>query len=101
MLKQGHTRFLPQALTKQEWRIYGCRQHGRGYRLRDVVMIRKLFGVTLEMYLETRVARFHHDVVVRTLQLIQAFDVNREWATTKPDHSLIQFVITSDRRQVV
>src|SRR6185369_13734273 len=70
VLKQGHARFLPQSLTKQERGIDGNSQHGRSDRLRDVVMIRELPRVTLEMNLETRVARFHHDVVVRQLQLV-------------------------------
>src|SRR5215208_3195089 len=67
MLKQGNTRFLPQALTKQQRRIDGDGKHGRRYRLRNVVMIGEVLGITLEVDLETRIARFHHDVVVRQM----------------------------------
>jgi len=82
MLKQRHPSFLPQALTKQQRRIDSHGQHGGGYRLRDVVMIGEVFGVALEVDLETRVARFHHDVVVREVQLVQSFDVNGKRAAS-------------------
>ena len=39
-------------------------------------MIGEFFGVTLKVDLETRIARFHHDVVVRQMQFVQSFDVN-------------------------
>src|SRR5262249_37253073 len=43
VLKQGHTRFLPQAVTKEQRRIYRGGEHGRSDRLRDVVLIHELF----------------------------------------------------------
>src|SRR5215213_8416785 len=101
MLKQGDACFLPQALTKQERGIDGNGQHGRGDRLCDVVMIREFLGVALEMYLETRVARLHHDVVVCKLQLVQSLNVNRKWTAAHPDHASIQLVITRDRSEIV
>src|ERR1051325_215830 len=101
MLKQGHACFLPQTLTKQERGIDSNRQHRRRDRLREVVMIRKVPGVALEMDLETRVARFHHDVFVRELQLVQPLDVNRKRAATHSNHASIQLVITRDRSEIV
>ena len=39
-------------------------------------MIGEFFGVALKVNLETRIARFHHDVVVRQVQFVQTFDMN-------------------------
>src|SRR6185503_9493659 len=101
MLKQRDTSFLPQTLTKQQRRIHRNREHRRSYSLRDVVMIGEFFGVALEMDLETGVARFHHDVVVRQVQLVQTFDVNRKWTASHSDHTSIQLVIARDGSQVI
>src|SRR5215217_6822966 len=101
MLKQRDTRFLPQALTKQERRIDCDSQNRPGYRLRNVVMIGEFFGITLEMNLKTRVTRLHHDVVVCELQLVQSLNVNGEWTATHPDHASIQFMITRNRSEIV
>ena len=76
MLKQRHACFLPQPLTKQHWRVNGDRQHRRGNRLGDVVMVREIFGVALKVNLKTGVTRFHHDVVVRQVQFVETFNVN-------------------------
>ena len=88
-------------MTKQERGIDCNRQHGRGYRLCNVVMIREFFGVALEMDLKTRVARLHHDVVMRELQFVQSFDVNRKRAAAHANNASIQLVITRDRSEIV
>jgi hypothetical protein len=101
VLKEGHACFLPEALTKQQRGIDGNSQHGRGYRLSDVVMIREFFGVTLEMDLKTRIARLHHDVIVCQLQLVQSFDVNGKWTAAHSDHAAIKLMVTRDRSEIV
>src|SRR6185436_7846566 len=101
MLKQGDACFLPQTLAEQERGIDSNRQHGRGYRLRHVVMIREFLRVTLEVDLKTRVARFHHDVFVRELQLVQSLDMDRKRAATHANHASIQLVITRDRSEII
>ena len=77
MLKQGDSRLMPQTLPKEQRRVNGDRQHRSRYRLGHVVVIREFCGVTLEVDLKTRIARFHHDVVVRQVQLVETFNVNR------------------------
>src|SRR5687767_10710889 len=101
MLKERDARFLPQALTEQHRRVHRDCQHRRRDSLCDVVMIDKFFSVALEVDLETGVARFHHDVVVRQVKLVEALDMNREWTTTETNHTTTEFVIARDRSEIV
>src|SRR6185369_12525226 len=101
MLKERDPSFLPEALSKQQRRIDRNSQHRRGDRLRNVVMIRKFFGVTLKVNLKTGVARLRHDVVVRQVKLVQSFYVNGKWSTTQADDALVQLVVARHRREIV
>src|SRR6266576_2721551 len=76
VLEQRHPRLLPKPMTKQKRGINCCREHRSRNRLGHVVPRSKLCRACLKMYLETCVARFHHDVVVRDLEFVQTFDMN-------------------------
>ena len=54
----------------------------------------------LKMNLETRIARFHHDVVVRNLEFVETFYVNRERSAPETYHSAVKLMVARNRRKI-
>ena len=64
-------------------------------------MRNELFSAGLKMDLKTSIARLHHDVVVRNLEFVQSFNVDREWAASETNNSAIQLAVARNWGQVV
>jgi site-specific DNA-cytosine methylase len=80
VLEERNARPLPEAPAEQERRVDGRGEHGRGDRLREVVLGGELPRVDLQVYLKARAARNQQDVVVLDVQLVAPLDVSRERA---------------------
>src|SRR5436853_7282939 len=101
MLKECDARLLPQAMAEEQRRINGSRQYGSSDKLRHVVNGDELRRADLIMNLKACVAGFHHHVVVRNLQFINALDVDVETASAQGCDGAVQFVIARIRREVI
>src|SRR5712691_9975719 len=64
-------------------------------------MRNEFFRAGLKVDLKTGIARLHHDVVVRNLEFVQSFDMNRERAASESNNPAIQLAVASNWGQVV
>ena len=53
------------------------------------------------MNLKTRVARLHHDVVMREVDLIKTLDMNAERTAANSDNRIIKLLIPGSQSEVL
>ena len=89
LLEEGDACLVPQVASEEERRVAGCGDNRPGQNQRSVVIACGTARRHLQVHLERRRRRFHHDVTVHCEKVLAAADVYRNCTTVARPHDLL------------